>query len=94
MTLREAQAMLLLWGACEDPEVRARAALLVPELAEWGVPPTTARRWRLVVRNVCGVAITDEDVVCREADLPAHIAALRARLELLPADATVRVVEL
>jgi hypothetical protein len=95
MTFREAQAILLLWTACADPETRARAAALVPELTEWETsPPDAARRWRITLRNINGGVIVEEDLVCREADLPAHTSHLAARYDLAPPDAAAEVREL
>jgi hypothetical protein len=55
MTFREVQALVLLYRACADPELRARVLHLVPDLADWDVDPKP-HRWVLVKK---GFAKTD-----------------------------------
>lgn len=72
MTLREAQALLLLYQACSDVSLRSRAARFVPELEEWdNGQPVIARRWRLVAL-VGGQSIGSRNVICAPIDLEVY----------------------
>lgn len=86
MTLREVQALILLYQACESETVRQRCLALVPDLAEWDdvIPTaTTAKRYRLTLRDASGTPAAEAEVVCRSVDLPAHVDDLRARFPLV-----------
>lgn len=86
-TIREVQALLLLYAAAPEP-ARARARELVPDLVDLDLgeaaapaDPNGARRWRLRVTSG-GMPVDVFEVVCREEDLEAHREALRAQLPL------------
>jgi len=83
MTLREVQALLLLFESCPDERVRERAVGLVPDLAEWRTVqrPSAAKRW-LLTASTDGHVLGAKPVVCREEDLAAHEAALAAEYDL------------
>lgn len=80
-TFREAQCLLMLYHACPDAEVRARALRLVPELAEVVDTATLARparRRRLTAYRLDGPTgyIVDElghdHVICRDDEVEEH----------------------
>lgn len=83
MTLKEVQALLLLFSACPDGEVRQRAVRLVPELKDWEATLTlpVPKRWllrALVDRVEIGRAV----VVCREDEVGAHASGFRHGFDL------------
>jgi len=84
MTLREAQALIILFQACQDVSVRQRALALVPDLRDWDrgqKDEDRASRWLMTAR-VDSLTIGAKPVVCREADLPEHVRLFRDGFDL------------
>lgn len=74
-TFREAQCLLMLYKACPDPAIRARALDLVPELGDLvdtaAYEAPRARRRRLTAHDG-GLPLGHAFVVCRDDDLEEH----------------------
>ena len=72
MTLREVQAMLLLYRAAPE-DAQRRALQLVPELSELveALPGARVRRYELTLYDV-QKPVTRRYVVCHERDLEVH----------------------
>ncbi len=84
MNLREYTALIQLYQACTDNAVRARAVVLVPELAEWSEAQATAdpaRRWRLTAMDGAR-QLGHRTVVSGAADIRAHRDEYRATFDL------------
>jgi hypothetical protein len=87
MDVNEAVALIRLYQACGDPEVRALAVRLVPELLELGpalvVDNDKPRAVRYLVKAFsANLPITEVEVVCKQEDLQGHLDALRGQLPL------------
>jgi hypothetical protein len=87
MDVNEAVALIRLYQACGDPEVRALAVRLVPELLELGpalvVDNDKPRAVRYLVKAFsANLPITEVEVVSSEVDLKSHLDALRDQLPL------------